>query len=55
MAVVSVDEISEYNYGYMVYFFEMACAASAYLLKVNPFNQPGVEQYKSYMKELLKK
>lgn len=51
---VNIDKIDEYNFGYLVYFFELACAYSAYLLKVNPFDQPGVEQYKSYMKELLK-
>lgn len=55
IAILEIDEINEFNFGYMVYFFELACSASAYLLGVNPFNQPGVEQYKSYMKELLKK
>lgn len=55
ICIVSIDEINEFNYGYLVYFFELACAMSGYLLGVNPFNQPGVEQYKSYMKELLKK
>lgn len=55
IARFEIDEISEYNFGYMVYFFELACGVSGYLLGVNPFNQPGVEQYKSYMKELLKK
>ncbi len=55
IAIIEIDEISEFNFGYLVYFFELACSASAYLLGVNPFNQPGVEQYKSYMKELLKK
>lgn len=54
IAVLNLDKIDEFNYGYMVYFFEIACATSSYLLGVNPFNQPGVEQYKSYMKELLK-
>jgi glucose-6-phosphate isomerase len=38
----------------MVYFFEIACATSGYLLGVNPFDQPGVEQYKANMKQLLK-
>ncbi len=52
---VEIDEISDFNFGYLVYFFELACATSGYLLGVNPFDQPGVEQYKSYMKELLKK
>ena len=55
IVIISIDEINEYNYGYLVYFFEFACAASGYLLKVNPFDQPGVEQYKAYMKENLKK
>lgn len=50
-----INELDEYNFGYMVYFFELTCAVSGYLLGVNPFNQPGVEQYKSYMKELLNK
>ena len=53
IAIVEIDEISEFEFGYLVYFFELACACSGYLLGVNPFNQPGVEQYKSYMKQLL--
>ena len=55
IVTIEIDEIDEFNFGYLVYFFELACATSGYLLGVNPFNQPGVEQYKSYMKELLKK
>lgn len=55
IAIVSIPNISAYHYGYLVYFFELACATSGYLLGINPFDQPGVEQYKSYMKELLKK
>ena len=54
IAILEVDNISEETYGYMVYFFEVACGASGYLLGVNPFNQPGVEQYKAHMKQLLK-
>ena len=54
IAIVSIDEINEFNFGYLVYFFELACATSGYLLDVNPFNQPGVESYKSHMKALLK-
>lgn len=54
IAILEVDELSEEAYGYMVYFFELACGASGYLLGVNPFNQPGVEQYKAHMKQLLK-
>ena len=55
IATVTIDEINEFNFGYLVYFFELSCAASGYLLGVNPFNQPGVEQYKSHMKQLLNK
>ncbi|MBQ8425391.1 MAG: glucose-6-phosphate isomerase [Clostridia bacterium] len=55
ICIISIDEINEFNFGYLVYFFELACGASGYLLKVNPFDQPGVEQYKAYMKENLKK
>ena len=52
---ISIDEISAYSFGYMVYFFEIACAMSVYLLDVNPFNQPGVEVYKKNMFKLLGK
>ena len=55
LAIIEIDEINEYNFGYLVYFFEKACATSGYLMDINPFNQPGVEQYKSYMKQKLKK
>lgn len=54
IVVLIFDKINEYNFGYLVYFFELACATSAYLLQVNPFDQPGVEQYKRYMKDCLK-
>ncbi len=53
--VLDVDSRSEEDYGYMVYFFELACAASGYILDVNPFNQPGVEAYKKNMFALLGK
>ncbi len=53
--VLEMDEIDEKNYGYLVYFFEKACAISGYLLGVNPFNQPGVESYKKNMFALLGK
>lgn len=52
---VTVPNISAYTYGYMVYFFELACGVSAYMLGVNPFNQPGVESYKKNMFALLGK
>lgn len=53
--ILNVDDINEYNIGQLIVFFEKACAISAYTLGVNPFNQPGVEAYKSNMMELLKK
>lgn len=52
---VSVEKIDEYNLGSIFYFFEFACGVSAYLLGVNPFNQPGVEAYKKNMFALLRK
>lgn len=51
--VLNLDSFSEENFGYLVYFFEKACAVSACLLGVNPFNQPGVENYKREMFKLL--
>ncbi|MCF7926227.1 MAG: glucose-6-phosphate isomerase [Candidatus Izimaplasma sp.] len=53
--VVNIPEISPYSFGYLVYFFEIACGISGYLLGVNPFNQPGVEAYKNNMFALLEK
>ena len=53
--LITMDSMNAFNYGYLVYFFEMACAMSAYLLGINPFNQPGVEVYKKNMFKLLGK
>ena len=53
--VLEIPEISPYEFGWMVYFFEKAVAISGYLLGVNPFNQPGVESYKKNMFALLGK
>ena len=53
--VLELDELNAYSLGYLFYFFMKACAMSAYLLKVNPFNQPGVEIYKKNMFHLLGK
>ena len=53
--LINIPKIDEYNFGYMVYFFEKACALSGYILGVNPFNQPGVEAYKKNMFALLGK
>ena len=53
--IINISEISPFNFGYMVYFFEKACAISGYILGVNPFDQPGVEAYKKNMFALLGK
>ncbi len=53
--VLNVPEMNEFELGYLIYFFEKACAVSGYLLGVNPFNQPGVESYKKNMFALLGK
>ncbi|MBY7143959.1 glucose-6-phosphate isomerase [Virgibacillus sp. NKC19-3] len=53
--IVEVPELDAYTFGYLVYFFEKACAISGYLLGVNPFDQPGVEAYKKNMFALLGK
>ena len=52
---ISIDKVDEYNLGAIFYFFEFACGVSAYLLGINPFNQPGVEAYKKNMFALLRK
>jgi len=53
--LLELPTLDSYTFGYLVYFFEKACAMSAYLLEVNPFNQPGVEAYKKNMFALLGK
>ena len=53
--VLRVPDFSEISLGYLIYFFEKACAVSGYLLGVNPFDQPGVESYKKNMFALLGK
>ena len=53
--VINVEEMSEFELGHLIYFFEKACAISGYLLGVNPFDQPGVESYKRNMFALLGK
>ena len=53
--VLHVPEVNEHELGYLIYFFEKACAISGYLLGVNPFDQPGVESYKKNMFALLGK
>lgn len=53
--VLHIPEATEENLGYLIYFFEKACAISGYMLGVNPFDQPGVESYKRNMFALLGK
>ena len=53
--VLEIDRADAYHFGYLVYFFEKACAVSGYLLGVNPFDEPGVETYKKNMFALLGK
>jgi glucose-6-phosphate isomerase len=52
---IEVPELNEYYIGQLIYFFELACAISGYILDVNPFDQPGVEAYKKNMFALLNK
>lgn len=52
---INIPEATAYHLGYMFYFFEKACGVSGYLLGVNPFDQPGVEDYKKNMFALLEK
>lgn len=52
---INIPEMNAFNLGYLIYFFEKACAVSGYLLDVNPFDQPGVESYKKNMFALLGK
>lgn len=51
---IIIPEINEYYLGQLLYFFQRSCSISAYLLWVNPFNQPWVESYKKYMMENIK-
>ena len=53
--LIELRDRSAYSLGYLIYFFEVACAISGYMLGVNPFNQPGVEAYKKNMFALLGK
>ena len=51
---INIKELTPYNVGQLIFFFEKACAISGYVLGVNPFDQPGVEEYKRVMKQMLK-
>ena len=52
---ISIPKLNEYYLGQLIYFFEIGCGISGYVLGVNPFNQPGVEAYKKNMFALLDK
>ncbi len=52
---IRMEKLDEINLGELIYFFEKACAVSGMILGVNPFNQPGVEEYKKNMFRLLGK
>ena len=53
--VIELEKLDEENIGELIYFFEKSCAMSGNILGVNPFDQPGVEEYKKNMFKLLKK
>lgn len=53
--VLEIEQLSAYSLGQLIYFFELACGVSGYVLNVNPFDQPGVEAYKKNMFALLGK
>ena len=53
--IITIEKMDAKTLGYLFYFFMRACAMSAYLLEINPFNQPGVEIYKKNMFHLLGK
>jgi len=52
---IEIPQLNEYYLGQLIYFYEIACAISGYILGVNPFDQPGVEAYKKNMFALLEK
>ena len=53
--LINIDKLDANNIGQLIYFFELACAMSGSILGINPFNQPGVEKYKTNMFKLLGK
>ncbi|MDD2435005.1 MAG: glucose-6-phosphate isomerase [Bacilli bacterium] len=52
---ITLDRLTAYNLGQLIYFFEIAAATGAYLLEVNPFDQPGVSDYKKLVARELEK
>ncbi len=53
--LLTMDKLDEESLGELIYFFELSCGVSGYILGINPFNQPGVEEYKKNMFTLLEK
>lgn len=53
--ILNIPEVNEEELGYLIYFFEKSCAISGYIMGINPFDQPGVENYKKNMFALLGK
>ena len=53
--IIHLEKLDAKTLGHLIYFFELACSVSGTLLGVNPFDQPGVEKYKTNMFRLLKK
>lgn len=53
--IINIDKLDANSMGQLIYFFELACAMSGEILGINPFNQPGVEKYKTNMFKLLGK
>ena len=53
--IINIEKLNEETVGHLIYFFEKACAMSGMILGVNPFNQPGVEEYKKNVFKLLEK
>ena len=51
--LLEIEKIDEFNLGCIFYFFEYACQVSAKILGVDPFNQPGVEEYKAILRKKL--
>ena len=51
--IIELDELNEETIGYLIYFFELSAAIGGYLLHVNPFDQPGVSEYKRIMMEVI--
>ena len=51
---ITIKDLTAHTFGFMVYFFEKACAMCCYLRDIDPFDQPGVEKYKANVKQIIK-